>query len=298
MFGAYWPVRLDPPHGSKVFRVLKYADKEWVARHCALPPNRRDINFDPRNLAPYLKAYGCELGLAVTGDAYTLKNFIMQPILVTKDGHLVHGYNFGGPIAPTDEDYQELGIAHQDGLLEWAVKRGVTKECCILSPFLVADQIKYFRAIKETTQYVTDSVVVDLGQFKGKSLSSDVEVKSCHIYTNLHHFLKFYDKDQILNAIWFEWYAKFIYPHLFLAYCKGKVVGACLVVYKGIYQNAYCYFTGIEADCPPETSHLLISTAAETVKSLGAKNLYLGGGIKSGLEEAKLPTYLFMKNYE
>src|SRR5579862_8704581 len=109
-----------PLEGFHTFRVLKYADMEWGARLSALPKELRDIHFDPRILAPYLKAYGWELGLAVTGNAYSLKdNFIIQPVLLTKEGQLRHGYNFGGPIS---NNSCNLGNVHRDQLYEWAYK--------------------------------------------------------------------------------------------------------------------------------------------------------------------------------
>ncbi len=283
MFGAFWPVRPDPQKGDRVFRVLKYADKEWTARHCALLPEHRDIHFDPRILAPSLKAHGCELGLAVTGDPYTLKNFIMQPVLVTKDGQLRHGYQFGGPISHNPN--ADLIKAHEDGLKEWATKRGVTNEFCILNPFLWKEQLKCLNVFE--TQWAGYSQAIDLSHFD-PNIKSCVEVRKHHIYTNLHHFLNLNKQGDVS---WFEWYAKFIYPHLLIAHFQDKIVGAALVAHKGIYQAAYYHFEALSDDCPAETHQMLIQAAAETVK--GAKYLYLNNNTSF---EA-LPTYVVQKQY-
>lgn len=301
-----------------MFRVLKYADKEWVARHCALPKERRDLHFDPRILAPYLKAYGWELGLAVTGDENTLKDFIIQPVLVTKDGQLRHGYNFGGPIS---DGPSNLGNAHRDQLWEWAARRGVTNEYCTLNPFpeIHINQLQLINAYTPCV-FKKFSVAIDLSNIKlrgttrrlaTQAKNAGVSINSYHIYTHLHYFLKLYeqtmDRKQAadhwkLGASWFEHFSRFIYPHLLLATHEGKVVAACLVAYKGIYQTAYYHFAASAADCPPGTNHMMVLAAAEMVKSLGAKYLYLGGGLtdkpddglfmfKAGFSKMRLPVY-------
>ena len=289
MFGAYWPVVPEPPKGPNTFRILKYADKEWVARHQALPVHFRDIHFDPRILASFKKAFGCEFGLAVTGDAYTLKNFIMQPVLVTKDGQLRHGYQFGGPIGVGINS--DLVSAHNEGLHKWASGLGATNELCVLNPFLWSEQLKCMH--RPTTINLEDQEVVDLKFLGDYASTGEIVVKTHHIYTNLRHFLDLYGQG---NALWFEYYAKFLYPYLLLAHYEGKVVGAALVVHKGIYGIAYYHFEALAKDCPPETQSLLVQEAAHIVKAKGAKFLCIGGA-KSNIPSTKLPTYIVQKNY-
>jgi hypothetical protein len=106
------------------------------------------------------------------------------------------------------------------------------------------------------------------------------------------------------GATWFEWFAKFIYPHLLLAHYEGKVVAGCLVAYKSFYPVAYYHFAASDENCPPGTNQMMVLAAAELVRSLGAKHLYLGGGVKagnddglfifkSGFSKLRLPTWKY-----
>ncbi len=319
--GNYWPIRPEPPIGDSTFRVLKFADMEWGARLNALPPERRDIHFDPRILAPYLKAYGWELGLAVTGDAYDLKkDFIIQPVLVTKEGQLRHGFNFGGPIS---NNPCNLGNIHRQQLYEWANRRDVTNEYCTLNPFLWSEQIDHLKD-NTTVQYVKESVAIKLSNIKPRGTTrrlatqaknSGVIINSHHIYQNLHHFINLYEQTMArkqaadhwkFGASWFEHFAKFIYPHLLLAHHEGKVVAACLVAYKPVYQTAYYHFAASADNRPPGVNHMMVLAAAEMVKQQGAKYLYLGGGLtdryddplfvfKSGFSKMRLPIWQYAR---
>ena len=298
---------------SVKFRFLKFADKEWVARVQALPYDRRDIHFDPRILAPYLKAYGWDLRLTVTGDPDTLKDFVIQPILVTKEGELRHAYNFGGPVGDNNGIY-ELYNAHRAGIDVYKHRAGIKKEFGTLNPFLTEHQKFYVPNYK----HVKDSVYIDLSQIKprgttrrlaNKAQGLGVQIGSYHIYTHLHHFLRLYE--QTMSRVgaednwkfgndWFMWFAKFLYPHLLLATYEGKVIAACLVVHKGIYPVAYYHFAASSDDCPIRVNQMMVLAAAELVKSRGAKYLYLGGGLtdeprdglfvfKSGFSKLRLP---------
>jgi hypothetical protein len=291
------------------FRVLKYADMEWVARLNALPIERRDIHFDPRILAPYFKAYGWEMGLAVTGDPDTLSNFIIQPVLITKEGQLRHAYNFGGPVGDVVGTLQ-LSHQHRELLHSWAKSKGAVDEFITFNPFVAQDT--------SGAEFIKDSVSIDLSNIKPrgttrraatKAQNQGVKVNSYYIYENMKFFMPLYEEtmDRVgaddhwrFTPEWFYNYARFVYPTLLLATHEGKVVAGCLIAYKGIYQVAYYHFAASTSDCPDGTNQLMVLAAAELMKAKGAKHLYLGGGVKpndglftfkSGFSKIRMPIF-------
>lgn len=302
------------------FSLVPIGDVRWVSSVMGLGPELRDIHLDQRMLVPYVGAYNwnASLVLMTFQDGY-----IVQPVLLTKQGEIRHAYNFGGPIASSDNVNAQEFV---DNMNSWARKSGIISQYCTLIPSIAKTQLELLKTTDIIADYKKESVIIDLNNQKirgttrrlaNKAKSSGVTVNTCPL-DRLKDFISIYEStmDRVEAAEhwkftpkWFELFARFLKPALLIAEYEGKPEAACLIVHSQQYPIAYYHFAGSYNNYPSlGINHLMVLSACEYIKSLGYQYLYLGGGrtssnddalltFKSGFAKDRLPIYTYQVDY-
>ena len=298
------------------FKVLEVGDPAWVRLIMSLPIERRDLHLDQRMLAPFMRTFGWQGGLAVSD---VRDGYIIQPLLINNEGQLRHAYNFGGAVGAMDL----VGAGdHFHALNDWARKSGVTNQFCTLNPFLIKHQLQLLAQTKVVPQYIKESVYIDLNNIKprrrgtryaNKAQGAGVKVHAypCN-HENISDFYKMYTHIMDRTDAKEHWkfsldfflnFAKYVHPALMVATHQGVPEAASLVVYDQKYPVAYYHFTGSYNTYPElGINHMLLMASAELVRQQGARHLYLGGGVtpddgvftfKAGFSDLRLPVYQY-----
>lgn len=307
-----------------MFSVIHLGDPKWVAAVMGLPQQRRDIHLDQRMLCPYVAIYKWKAHLALTeGES----GYILQPILSTPDGELRHSYNFGGPVDNFDHADTSKKITakeHAENIRKWAKEQELNREYGTLVPNIASDQKEILDNAGLHPEFRKLAVVVNVNDMKIRGTTRRLANKAqgmgvtVHQYPDnfLSHFIQIYNETMArvhaqdhwkFSTEWFNAFNRFVKPCLMLADYRGQFVAGCLIAYSQQYPVAYYHFAGcLDLFLGKGINQQLVLAACEFVKSMGVKQLFLGGGVtdrpddgllvfKSGFSPLKQPVYSYRR---